>query len=88
MGEGRLRVACPSLLSDKDPKDVGIELVYSEETNILYWTDFRAAKAGQKSPVRGHDKPNEPTKEGPLSFLYSLIPHLPQFQQPAGATPL
>ncbi len=59
----------PSLLVDGDK---GIEIVYIEEKNILYWAD----------------KHNEPTKEGPNFHLYSLSHHLPQFQQSAGATPL
>ncbi len=33
----------------------------------------RAAKAWQKSLVYQHNKPNEPTKEGPF-HLYSLSP--------------
>jgi hypothetical protein len=33
--------------------DKRIEIVYGEEKNILYW----------------HDKPKEPTKEGPPSFV-------------------
>jgi hypothetical protein len=40
--------------------DKGTEIVYSEEKNILYCVE--------KSLYR-HDKPNEPTKEGPLSFV-------------------
>jgi hypothetical protein len=33
-----------------------------------------------------HDKPSEPTKD-PFR-MYSLSPHLPQFQQSEGTTPL
>ncbi len=54
---------------------------------VLTTGPTRAAKAEQKLWYL-YDKPNEPTKEGPLSFvLYSLSPHSPQFQHSAGATP-
>jgi hypothetical protein len=59
--------------------------VYSEEKNLTELT--RAAKAEQKLLYR-HDKPNEPTKKGPLSFVLFESPHSPQFQQSAGATHL
>ncbi len=62
-----------------------IEIVYSEEKNLTELT--RAAKAEQKLLYR-HDKPNEPTKKGPLSFVLFESPHSPQFQQSAGATHL
>ncbi len=42
-----LRDRRPSLLDDRDK---GIEIMYGEEKNILYWAT-RAAKAEQKSPV-------------------------------------
>jgi hypothetical protein len=48
--------------------DKGIEIVYGEEKNILYCAE--AAKAEQKYPcMYWQGKPNEPTKEGPLSFV-------------------
>jgi hypothetical protein len=46
----------------------------------------RAAKTEQNLLYR-HAEPNEPAKEEPFQ-MYSLSPHLPQFQQSAGATPL
>ncbi len=63
MGEGRLL----SLLVDRD---IGIEIVYGEETNILYWTDFRAAKAAQKSSVRTRQA--QGTNLGRIPFLCTL----------------
>ncbi len=49
--------------------------------NILYG----AGKSRQnKNLLYRHDKPNEPTREGPLSFRL----HSPQFHQSAGATPI
>jgi hypothetical protein len=44
------------------------EIVYGEENNILYCELSRAVKAEQNLLYR-HDKPNEPTKEGSLSFV-------------------
>ncbi len=44
-----------------------------EKKNILYWVT-RAAKAGLKSLVSAHDETNEPTKEGPLSFVHFESP--------------
>jgi hypothetical protein len=68
----------PSLLGGGDK---GFERV----EKIFYTGPTRAAKTEQKSlvPARPHDKPNQPTKEGPrdLFHLYSLSPHSPQFQQ-------
>jgi hypothetical protein len=50
--------------------DKGIEIVYGEENNMLYcMANYRAAKAEQKSLVLAQLKPNEPTKEKPLSFV-------------------
>ncbi len=34
-----------------------------------------------------HNKPKEPTQEGPLSYVL-FDPHFPQFQQSEEATPL
>jgi hypothetical protein len=56
----------PSLLADEDK---GIAIVSGEKINILYWADYRAAKTEQKNFLYRHDKPKEPTKEGPLSFV-------------------
>ncbi len=47
----------------------------------------RAAKAGQKISCTGTASPvNQP--RGDSFHLYSLSPHLPQFQRSIGATPL
>ncbi len=44
-------------------------VVYGEQKGILSWGPSRAAKVGQKYTVLyRHDKPNEPTKEGPRSY--------------------
>jgi hypothetical protein len=48
--------------------DKGIKIVYGEENNIVHWADYRSAKVEHKSLVPAN-KPNEPTKGGPLSFL-------------------
>ncbi len=53
--------------------------------NIIFCT--RAARAGQKSIVPGLTSPI--TNQGRIPFhMYFLSPHLPQFQQSAGATHL
>ncbi len=54
-----------SLLGDGDK---GIVIVYGDEKNILYWADHGSAKAEQNLLYRG-EKPKEPTKTGPLSFV-------------------
>jgi hypothetical protein len=46
----------------------GIEIVYGEERSILYWADW-SSQGKFKNLLYRHDKPNEPTKEGPLSFV-------------------
>ncbi len=74
------RGCLPSLLGDEDK---GIEIEYGEEKTFCTGPT-RAAKAEQKSLVP-HDKPNEPTKKGPLPFVH-FEPHSPQ--QSAGATPI
>ncbi len=51
--------------------DKGIKIVYGEEKSILYW----------------QDKPNEPTKEGLLSFVLFESPS-PEFQQVSRGTHL
>ncbi len=48
--------------------DKGIEIVYGEEKNIFYWTDYSIVKAEKKSLVPAR-QPIEPTREGPLSFV-------------------
>ncbi len=53
--------------------DKWIEIVYGEK-NIFCTGPTRAAKAGQKSLLYRHDKPNEPLKEGPLSFVLFKSP--------------
>jgi hypothetical protein len=41
----------------------------------LYWADYIAAKVKQKSTVQyWHDEPNEPIKEGPLSYVLQETP--------------
>jgi hypothetical protein len=56
-----------------DGGDKGIEIVYGEEKNVLYRNDYRAPKAEKNSCI-GRDKPNETTKEGPLSFVFFESP--------------
>ncbi len=66
--------------------DKGIEIVYGKEK--IYFVLGRLEQPRQnKNLLNQHDKPNEPTKKE-LFLMYSLRPHLPQFQQSAGATPL
>jgi hypothetical protein len=48
-------------------RDKKIEIVYGEEKNILYRAD--QSSPGRKKVLYRHDKPNEPTKERPLSFV-------------------
>jgi hypothetical protein len=48
-------------------------IVYGEEKNILYWTDW-SSQAQNKNHLYRHDKPNEPIKEGPLSFVFFESP--------------
>jgi hypothetical protein len=52
----------PSLLGD------GEKLI-----EIVYWVDWEA-KAEQKKLLYWHDKPNEPSKEGPLLFVLFKSP--------------
>jgi hypothetical protein len=48
--------------------------VCGEEKIILYWADYsRVAKAGKNLLYR-HNVLNEPTKEGPLSFVLYKTP--------------
>ncbi len=60
--------------------DWGIEIVYGEGKQIFC--------TGNKSLFYQHVKPNEPTKEGPLSFVLFESPLTSQFQLSAGVTPL
>ncbi len=61
--------------------DKGIEIVYGEEKK--YFVLGRLEQPRQiKNLMYQHDKPNETTKEGPLSFVFF------EFQQSAEATPL
>jgi hypothetical protein len=60
----------PSLLCDGDKL---VEMVYGEGKKICIGPT-RAAKAGPKCLVYWHNKPNEPTKEGPLSFVLIEYP--------------
>jgi hypothetical protein len=46
--------------------------VSGEEKNILYWPT-REAKADQNLLYR-HDKPNDPTKKEPISFVHFETP--------------
>jgi hypothetical protein len=71
----------PSLLGDGDK---WTEIVFGEE-KIFCTGPTRAAKA-VKNLLYQQDEPNKPTKD-PF-HMYSLSPHLSQFQQSAGATSL
>jgi hypothetical protein len=57
--------------------------VYGEEKNILYWGRLEKPRQNKNLLYR-HDKPSEPIKEGPLSFVLFESPS-PQYQQSAGA---
>ncbi len=60
--------------------------MYGKEKNVLYWADqisqnrIKISSTGPTSPMNQprrdpcHDKPNEPTKEGPLSFVLTGSP--------------
>ncbi len=61
----------PSLLGDGDK---GIDIVYGKE-KIFCTGPARAAKA-EKNILQLHDKPIEPTKEGPLSFVLFESPFI------------
>ncbi len=50
----------PSLLGDGDK---GIKILYGEGTTANYGSQ------GRKNLLYWDDKPNEPTKKGPLSFV-------------------
>jgi hypothetical protein len=59
----------PSFLGDEDK---GIEKVYYEEKNILYWAD--ESNQGRTKISCQHRKPNEPTKKGLRSFFLIEFP--------------
>ncbi len=63
-----------------------IELVYGEEKNILYWADLSNQGRTKISCTDMTSPTNQPRKD--LFHLYSLSPQSPQFQHPAGVTPL
>ncbi len=71
-----------SLLGDGDKWTV---IVYGEKKKIC--TEPTGAAKAEKNLLYRHDKPNEPAKEGLLSFLL-FESYSPQFQQSAGATTL
>jgi hypothetical protein len=48
--------------------DKAIETVYNEEKNILFWANYRSQGKTKKLFYR-HNKTNDPTKAGPLSFV-------------------
>jgi hypothetical protein len=55
-----------------DDGDKGIEIVYGEEK---YFVLVRLEQLRQNEKLlHRHDKPNEPNKEGPLSFVLSESP--------------
>ncbi len=57
----------------------GIEKVYGEEKHILYWADYRATKAEQKSLVPARHALQ--TNRGKTPFICPLVsPYSPQFQ--------
>jgi len=74
----------PSLLGEGDKRS---EIMYCEK-KIFCTRPSRAAKPGQKSLVlsRRAQWTNQPRKN--LFHIFSLSPHLTQFQQSAWATPL
>jgi hypothetical protein len=73
----------PSLLGNGEKE---IEIVYGEEKNILYWAD-KNSKGRTKNLFYRHDKPNEPTKKGPLSFVLFESPFTSVSTVSTGATP-
>ncbi len=56
------------------------------DINILYWADWSRQGRTKISCTVTTSPTNQPRKD--LFHMYSLSPHLPQFQQSAGATPL
>ncbi len=74
----------PRLLGDGAKR---IEIVYGEEKKYFVLGRLEQPRENRNLLYR-HDKPNEPTKEGFLSFVLFESPFTPVFQQPAGATPL
>jgi hypothetical protein len=47
--------------------------VCGEEKNTLYWAD-ESSQGKIKNLLYWHDEPNEPAKEGPLSFVLYKSP--------------
>jgi hypothetical protein len=64
MNEHILKDRRPSLLRDVDK---GIKIVNGEGKNICTWSTEQPKQ--NKNILYQHDKPNEPTKERPLSFV-------------------
>ncbi len=56
----------------------------SKKFFVLGWLE----QPSNKNLLYRHDEPYEPTKRKDPFQLYSISPHLPPFQQWAGATPL
>ncbi len=56
--------ACPCLLDDGD---TGIEIVYSEEKNILYWAD-QSSQGRTKNSCTGTPSPTNQPRKDPFSF--------------------
>jgi len=66
----------PSLLGYGDK---WIEIMYGVEKNKYFVLGRLEQPRQDKNNLYRHDQPNEPTMEGPLSFVL-LSPHLLQFQ--------
>ncbi len=80
---GTTACSVPSLLVGGDK---WIEIAYVEENNFLYWAYWSRQKQ-DKNLLDQHNELNEPKKESPLSkgfHMYSLSPHLPQFNSQQG----
>jgi hypothetical protein len=56
-------------------RDKGIEIVYGEEKKHFVLADYSSQGTRQnKSLLYWHNKPNKPTKEGPLPFVLFEFP--------------
>jgi hypothetical protein len=62
----------------------GIEIVCAEKKNILYWADKNSQGRPKISCTDLTSPTNQPGMD-PFHFYSSSPPHLPQFQQSAGA---
>ncbi len=62
----------PSLLGNGDK---WIDIVYGEEKNLLYWSDW-SNQGSTKISCTGSTSPTNQPREDPL-HLYSVSPHLP-----------